>query len=137
MLNSCSIPIRPRWMSLLTALCLTMPSVVSAQTAANPLLSPSPLPYELPPFEQIRDDHFLPAFDLGMAEAVKEVEAIANNPAPPTFENTIVAMERSERPWPGRTAPLVFSRAATPIRIWRSWTRLCPRDSRRIGTPSC
>ena len=95
MLNSCSIPIRPRWMSLLTALCLTMPSVVSAQTAANPLLSPSPLPYELPPFEQIRDDHFLPAFDLGMAEAVKEVEAIANNPAPPTFENTIVAMERS------------------------------------------
>ncbi|MBN9691156.1 MAG: M3 family metallopeptidase [Verrucomicrobia bacterium] len=82
-------------MPLLTALCLAMSSVVSAQTNSNPLLSPSPLPYELPPFEQIRDEHFLPAFELGMAEAQKEVEAIANNPAPPTFENTIVAMERT------------------------------------------
>jgi peptidyl-dipeptidase Dcp len=63
--------------------------------AANPLLTPSPLPYQLPPFEQIKDEHFAPAFEQGMAEDLKENEAIANNPEKPTFENTIVAMERT------------------------------------------
>ncbi|MBI2814186.1 MAG: M3 family metallopeptidase [Opitutae bacterium] len=65
----------------------------AADSAPNPLLTPSPLPYHLPPFEQIKDEHFAPAFELGMAEELKEYDAIANNPAAPTFENTIVAME--------------------------------------------
>jgi peptidyl-dipeptidase Dcp len=82
--------------SLLATLCLTAPLALRAQSdAANPLLTKSTLPYQLPPFEQIKDEHFAPAFELGMAEELKEVEAIANNPAKPTFENTIVAMERT------------------------------------------
>jgi len=81
--------------SLLAALCLAAPLTLAAQSDANPLLTKSPLPYQLPPFEQIKDEHFAPAFELGMAEELKEVEAIANNPAKPTFENTIVAMERT------------------------------------------
>ncbi|WP_182875381.1 M3 family metallopeptidase [Microbispora sp. H10670] len=64
-------------------------------SAANPFLSPSDLPYGLPPFEEIREEHYAPAFEQGMAEHLAEVEAIAANPEPPTFENTIEAMERS------------------------------------------
>src|SRR4051812_27520181 len=79
---------------LLAPLCLALPAMLPAQSA-NPLLSPSPLPYHLPPFEQIKDEHFAPAFDQGMAEELKEVDAIATNSAKPTFENTIVALERT------------------------------------------
>ncbi|MFJ5610642.1 M3 family metallopeptidase [Streptomyces sp. NPDC093221] len=61
----------------------------------NPFLSPSPLPYELPPFADIRDEHYLPAFEQGLAEHLAEVEAIAADPEPATFENTLVALERS------------------------------------------
>jgi peptidyl-dipeptidase Dcp len=61
----------------------------------NPLLTESSLPYQLPPFEQIKDEHFAPAFEQGMKENLAEVEAIAKNPAEPTFDNTIVALERS------------------------------------------
>jgi peptidyl-dipeptidase Dcp len=86
----------PVMSSLLATLCLTAPLTLRAQSeTANPLLTKSPLPYQLPPFEQIKDEHFAPAFELGMAEELKEVEAIANNPAKPTFENTVVALERT------------------------------------------
>ena len=63
--------------------------------AANPLLVESPLPLRYPQFDRIEDRHFAPAFDRGMAEQLAEVDAIARNPAPPTFENTIVALEAS------------------------------------------
>ncbi|MFM6851159.1 MAG: M3 family metallopeptidase, partial [Terrabacter sp.] len=63
----------------------------------NPLLSPSPLPFSLPPFAGIRDEHYPEAFDRGMDEHLAEVEAIATNPEQPTFENTVVALERSGR----------------------------------------
>jgi len=65
-----------------------------AQAAQNPFFAPSPLPYGMPPFDLIRDEHYLPAFEQGMADHLAEIEAIANNPEPPTFENTLVAMER-------------------------------------------
>ena len=64
---------------------------------SNPFYAPSTLPYQAPPFDKIKDDDYIPAMDAGMAEEQKEIEAIANNPAPPTFENTIVAMEKSGR----------------------------------------
>ncbi|MEN3534502.1 M3 family metallopeptidase [Microbispora sp. ZYX-F-249] len=64
-------------------------------SAANPFLSPSTLPYGLPPFQEIGEEHYAPAFEQGMAEHIAEVEAIAENPAPPTFENTIEALEKS------------------------------------------
>src|SRR6478609_4504450 len=70
-------------------------TTVPAVTSANPLLTESSLPYHLPPFEQIKPEHFAPAFALGMEQELKEVAAIANNPAVPTFDNTIVALERS------------------------------------------
>ncbi|GAA4571221.1 M3 family metallopeptidase [Planotetraspora kaengkrachanensis] len=62
---------------------------------ANPFLSPSPLPYLLPPFQEIEEEHYAPAFEQGMAEHLAEIEEITGNPEPPTFENTIEALERS------------------------------------------
>lgn len=62
---------------------------------ANPFLSPSELPYRLPDFAAIRDEHYLPAFEQGVAEHLAEVDAIARNPEPATFDNTIAALERS------------------------------------------
>jgi peptidyl-dipeptidase Dcp len=61
----------------------------------NPFFLASTLPYELPPFAEIREEHYTPAFDAGFAEHLAEIKAIAGNPEPATFENTIVAMERS------------------------------------------
>jgi peptidyl-dipeptidase Dcp len=61
----------------------------------NPLLAESPLPYELPAFAEIRDAHFLPAFERALADHLAEVAAIAADPAAPTFANTLVALERS------------------------------------------
>ncbi|MFG2040962.1 M3 family metallopeptidase [Dactylosporangium sp. NPDC048998] len=66
-------------------------------TTDNPFLVPSDLPYQLPPFDRIEVDHYLPAFERGMAEQRSEVAAIAADPAPPTFDNTLVALERSGR----------------------------------------
>ncbi|WIE66029.1 M3 family metallopeptidase [Curtobacterium sp. MCLR17_036] len=62
---------------------------------ATPFDEPSTLPYALPPFGDVRLEHFQPAFDAGMAEQRAEVEAIATDPHPPTIENTLVALERS------------------------------------------
>jgi peptidyl-dipeptidase Dcp len=64
---------------------------------SSPFYAPSTLPYQAPPFDKIDDDDYIPAMDAGMAEEQKEMEAIADNPAPPTFENTIVAMEKAGR----------------------------------------
>ena len=61
----------------------------------NPLLEVSPLLYQAPPFDRIRDDDYQPAIEAGMAQHLAEIKAIANQADPPTFDNTIVAMERS------------------------------------------
>jgi peptidyl-dipeptidase Dcp len=61
----------------------------------NPLLCPSTLPYLLPPFAEIRDEHYRPAFEQGMQEQQGEIKAITANPEPPTFENTMLPLERS------------------------------------------
>ena len=63
--------------------------------AENPLLHPSSLPYELPPFDKIKDSDYLAAFEAGMREHRQEVDAIVHNREPATFPNTIVALERS------------------------------------------
>ena len=64
--------------------------------SSNPFAHVSTLEYELPPFTQIRDEHYLPAFYGGMEEQLAEVEAIIAQPEV-TFENTIVALEKSGR----------------------------------------
>ena len=61
----------------------------------NPFYGPSTLPFHAPPFDKIKDSDYQPAIDAGMAEQRKEVEAIADNPAPPTFENTLVGAGES------------------------------------------
>lgn len=64
-------------------------------TAMNPFYKPSPLQYQAPDFNAIKFEHYEPAFEKGMEEHMAEIEAIANNSEEPTFENTIVAMEKS------------------------------------------
>jgi peptidyl-dipeptidase Dcp len=63
--------------------------------AANPFFAESTLPYHAPPFDKIKDSDYAPAIEEGMKNQLAEVEAIAANPAPPTFANTLEAMERS------------------------------------------
>jgi peptidyl-dipeptidase Dcp len=70
---------------------------MSSDEQSNPFFTASTLPYASPPFDRITDDHYLPAFERGMQEQLAEIEAIASDPQPPSFENTIVAMERSGR----------------------------------------
>jgi len=61
----------------------------------SPFYAPSTLPFHAPRFDKIKDEDYQPAIEAGMAEQLKEVDAIAANPAPPTFENTIVALEKT------------------------------------------
>jgi peptidyl-dipeptidase Dcp len=67
----------------------------AAYAASSPFAQISSLPYNLPPFDKIRDSDYQPSFEAGMAQQRQEVSAIAANPAAPTFDNTIVALERS------------------------------------------
>ena len=64
---------------------------------ANPLLEPWTGPFEAPPFDRIEPRHFRPAFDAALRDARREIDAVAADPAPPTFGNTIEALERSGR----------------------------------------
>jgi peptidyl-dipeptidase Dcp len=63
----------------------------------NPFFTESPLPFHFPPFDRIKDSDYAPAFERGMADQLRETDAIASNPDKPTFENTIESMERSGR----------------------------------------
>jgi len=63
----------------------------------NPFFTASDLPFQLPPFEAIADEHYRPAFDRGFTEQLAEVERIAADPEPATFANTLVPLERSGR----------------------------------------
>ncbi|AMN45857.1 dipeptidyl carboxypeptidase II [Steroidobacter denitrificans] len=63
----------------------------------NPFARESTLPYQLPPLDRIKNEHFKPALIAGMAQQREEIAAITANPAAPSFENTILAMERSGR----------------------------------------
>ncbi|MEL4285474.1 M3 family metallopeptidase [Shewanella xiamenensis] len=68
---------------------------VTAVQTQNPLFQASTLQYQAPDFSVIKDEHFQPALEQGIKEQYQEILAIANNPAAPTFDNTIVAMEKS------------------------------------------
>ena len=63
--------------------------------AGNPFAHPSTLPFRLPPFDRIQDGDYLPAFEAGMRAQLAEVASIVHDARPPTFDNTIVALERS------------------------------------------
>ncbi|TDQ03608.1 MULTISPECIES: M3 family metallopeptidase [unclassified Leifsonia] len=62
---------------------------------ANPFFTPSTLPYQLPPFAEIRDEHYRPAFERGFEEQLAEIDAIVASDEAATFENTMLPLERS------------------------------------------
>ena len=72
-----------------------MPATATAPAYGGPFAAPSTLDVHYPQFDAIKDSDFAPAFDAGMAEQLREMDAIAGNPEAPTFQNTIVAMEKS------------------------------------------
>ena len=67
----------------------------STLDASNPFAKVSTLPFHYPAFDKIKNEHFKPAFEAGMRAQLREIDGIANAKAAPTFENTIVALERS------------------------------------------
>lgn len=73
------------------------PLAQAALPASNPFAEESKLPYQAPPFDRIKDSDYEPAILEGMRQQLAEMDAIANDPAAPTFENTIVAMEKTGR----------------------------------------
>jgi peptidyl-dipeptidase Dcp len=102
--------IRPRNnKSLMSRMCLlTAASAIALSSAvapafaagaefgpSNPFYAASTLPFQAPPFDKIKDSDYQPAIEAGMAQQIVEMKAIADNPAAPTFENTLVAMEKS------------------------------------------
>ncbi len=89
-LMGCDMPVK-------TSQVTPAPTIVPALTlaASSPFAQVSTLPFNLPPFDKIKDTDYKPAFEAGMAQQRQEVSAIATNPAAPTFDNTIVALERS------------------------------------------
>ena len=117
--------------SLLTPVFLGFVLTANAVEASpNPLLTPSTLPYHLPPFEQIKDEHFAPAFEQGMAGELKEVDAIATNPAAPTFENTIVALERTGETLGRATRAFgILTGAMTNPNLQKLQTMLAPKGA--------
>ncbi len=64
-------------------------------SSSNPFFAESSLPFHAPPFDRIKDSDFQPALEAGMREQIVEIEGLANQSAPATFENTIIPMERS------------------------------------------
>src|SRR5262245_48929154 len=91
-----SIIVAMTHIAAITVIAQTSP-VQNSNTADNPLLAESSLPYHVPPFDKIKDEHFTPAIEQGMREQLKEVDGIVNNSEKPTFDNTIVALERTGR----------------------------------------
>ena len=70
-------------------------TVSEAELAGNPFLEEWDTPYGVPPFDRIEDAHFMPAFKKGVLELRAEIAAITDNPEPPSFDNTIVALEKT------------------------------------------
>ena len=62
---------------------------------SNPFYAASTLPFQAPPFDKIKDTDYQPAIEAGMAQELKETQAIANNPQPPTFQNTFIPYEKA------------------------------------------
>jgi peptidyl-dipeptidase Dcp len=84
------------WTSTMSA-CLIASAGGAVTPMSNPFAQPSTLPFQAPRFDLITDKDYQPAIEAGMAEQAAEITRIANNPAAPTFDNTIVAIERSGR----------------------------------------
>ncbi|MGH8129104.1 MAG: M3 family metallopeptidase, partial [Gammaproteobacteria bacterium] len=84
--------------STMTASAPAEATAAATSPHTNPLMQASTLPFHAPPFDKIENSDFQPAIESGMRQQLAVVNAIANNPAPPTFQNTLVAMEKSGQP---------------------------------------
>ena len=62
---------------------------------SNPFFQEWNTPHEVPPFLDIKDEHYMPAYEKGMEENLSEIDVIVNNPEEPTFSNTIEELERT------------------------------------------
>ncbi len=80
---------------IVLASCTSKPEQKTEAEAPNPFLTEYTTPFQVPPFDQIKNEHYLPAFEAGIAEQQAEVEAIVNNAEPATFENTILPYDKS------------------------------------------
>jgi len=101
-IHSCwTRPLLSQFSTLITAGAIALtPGGAGAQAVfgpSNPFYAPSTLPFHAPPFDKIKDEDYQPAIEAGIAQSLEEIRAIADNPQPPTFENTLVAMEKSGR----------------------------------------
>jgi peptidyl-dipeptidase Dcp len=93
-----AIPVIAGCTSMRAADTAAAPAQPMAASAVNPLLPDWTGPYGgVPPFEQVRVEHFTPALEAAMAENLAAVQRIASDPAAPDFENTIAALERADR----------------------------------------
>ena len=81
--------------ALVAAPVWAQPPAPVAPAAVNPLLKEWTTPFQAPPFQEIKPEHFLPAIKEGLAAQRKEIQAIVDNPAAPNFENTIVPLEQA------------------------------------------
>ena len=89
------IPRRPASLFVCHACSFTIVSMSFGP--GNPFYAPSSLPFQAPPFHQIQDSDYEPALEAGRLQQLREIRAVADNPEPPTFSNTIVAIEQSGR----------------------------------------
>lgn len=80
---------------LTLATCACMTTAAFANQDGNPFMTEYSTQFNIPPFDQIKTEHYLPALKAGIEEQNKEIEAIINNPEAPTFENTILALDNS------------------------------------------
>lgn len=80
---------------VMAAIALAAQGPASAASHVNPFLTPYDTPFQIPPFERIEISDYLPALKEGIRQQKEEIEAIVNNPQKPTFDNTILAMEKS------------------------------------------
>ena len=77
------------------ASCTSKPEQKTEAAGPNPFLTEYTTPFQVPPFDQIKIEHYMPAFEAGIKEQQAEIEAIANNAETPTFQNTILPFDKS------------------------------------------
>ena len=80
---------------IVLASCTSKPEQKPEAEKPNPFLSEYTTPFQVPPFDEIKNEHYLPAFEAGIAEQQAEIDAIVNNAETPTFENTILPYDKS------------------------------------------
>jgi len=122
---------------------IALRSVYAPATAAdsqfgpsNPFYAASTLPFHAPPFDKIKDEDYQPAIEAGMAEELSETQAIADNPAPPTFENVLVAMEKTGRLLRRATAAFFGVAQANTNPVLQKVRTVEARSWRRTRMPS-